>query len=245
MLEVTETLALMHPIDNQRTIRICVSAAFFFAAWGLGLATAAEPKTTRPVPVLLNLEELKGVGDLDARRRGLIESACQTRKEHPSLRYQYGGADPKDGGFDCSGSMYYILRKYGLKPPRTSAGQFDWVKEAGNLTLVPEGTTSFEAEVFASLRPGDLLFWSGTYTPTDGRTNKITHVQMYLGREKEDGRQVMIGASDGRSYRGIQRNGFGVFDFRLPRKGSKGRFVGFGPPPGLLRTKADLHAPRP
>ncbi len=135
--------------------------------------------------------------------------------------------------------MYYILRKFGLKPPRTSAGQFDWVKAAGHLTLIPDGTASFEAEAFASLEPGDLLFWSGTYTPKDGRTNKITHVQMYLGREKADGRRVMIGSSDGRSYRGTQRNGFGVFDFRLPRKGSKGRFVGFGTPPGLVRKEAE------
>ena len=129
--------------------------------------------------------------------------------------------------------MYYVLRKFGLKPPRTAAGQHDWVKAAGNMIAVPEGTTSVEAEAFAKLRPGDLLFWSGTYAPTDGRTHKITHVQMYLGKEKRDGRHVMVGASDGRSYRGSQRNGYGVFDFRMPRKDSKGRFVGFGRPPGL------------
>ena len=235
-LKYAETLALIHPIGIQQTVRRGLAIAIALTAWWLGLASADDSKTPRPIPALLSQGELQGAEGLEERRQGLIGMALQIRKLYPSLRYQYGGADPKKGGFDCSGSMYYILGEYGLKPPRTSAGQFEWVKAAGKLTLVPEGTTSLEAEVFARLKPGDLLFWSGTYTPKDGRSNKITHVQMYLGREKADGRHVMIGASDGRSYRGIQRNGFGVFDFRLPRKGSKARIVGFGSPPGLARA---------
>ncbi len=59
---------------------------------------------------------------------------------------------------------------------------------------------------------------------------------MYLGKEKKDGRLVMIGSSDGRSYRGQRQCGYGVFDFRLPAQGSKTQFAGFGPPPGLEPT---------
>lgn len=44
----------------------------------------------------------------------------------------------------------------------------------------------------------------------------------------------MVGSSDGRSYRGMARCGFGVFDFKLPRQGSRARMAGFGPPPGLI-----------
>ncbi len=51
-----------------------------------------------------------------------------------------------------------------------------------------------------------MMFWSGTYVPTDGRTVKITHVSLYLGQEK-DGWDVMIGASKGRSYRGKKGDG--------------------------------------
>lgn len=91
---------------------------------------------------------------------------------------------------------------------------------------------SLDSQIFKKLTGGDLLFWSGTYTPTDGRSVKITHVSLYLGQEK-NGRHVMIGATKGRSYRGKKGDGYGVYGFRLPRKSSKSHFVGFGPPRGL------------
>ncbi len=92
-----------------------------------------------------------------------------------------------------------------------------------------------EDKSFANLKPGDLVFWTGTYVPTDDRTLKITHVGMFLGYEKKDGRPVMINATNGRFYRGEKGNGFGVYDFRVPRVGSKSRLVGYGTPPGLLK----------
>lgn len=54
---------------------------------------------------------------------------------------------------------------------------------------------------------------------------------MYLGLEKSDRRPVMIGASEGRSYRGQKRSGFGIVDFKVPKPGSETRIVGFGPAP--------------
>ena len=71
--------------------------------------------------------------------------------------------------------------------------------------------------------------------PTDDRMTIITPVGMFLGFEKKDGRPVMINATEGRSYRGKKGNGFGVYDFRVPRVGSKSRLVGYGTPPGLLK----------
>jgi len=41
----------------------------------------------------------------------------------------------------------------------------------------------------------------------------------------------MVGSSDGRSYRGQKRNGYGIVDFHVPKVGGKTRIVGFGPPP--------------
>ncbi len=81
--------------------------------------------------------------------------------------------------------------------------------------------------------PGDLLFWS-TDPPADhAKSVNIAHVAMYLGREKKDGLQIMANATDGRSYRGTKANGYGVYDFRLSREGSKSKLVGYGPPPGI------------
>ncbi|MDA7881682.1 C40 family peptidase [Akkermansiaceae bacterium] len=127
------------------------------------------------------------------------------------------------------------MRQSGLKPPRTSAGQFLWVRDAGNLTPMDPKASKLDDPIFKKLTPGDLVFWSGTYVPADGRKVKISHVGMYLGTEKKDGRPVMINATTGRSYRGTAADGFGVYDFKLPSSKSKSRFVfvGYGSPPGL------------
>lgn len=185
-------------------------------------------------PAVIKLDDLAGVQLLDINRRKLIGNALTTARNNGWLKYQFGSADPKRGGFDCSGAMYYVLKESGLKPGRSSADQYLWIKKSGGITEVGKSVTSLDDPVFAALKPGDLLFWSGTYTPTDGRKVAITHVSMYLGKAKSDGRQLMIGSSKGRSYRGKRQNGYGVFDFKLPSKSSKSTFVGYGTPLGLV-----------
>jgi len=207
-------------------------AAALLAVLPVFASESAKP-ADRPAPGQLDPSELREFGQLEDGRAKLVESSLKQSREHPLSRYIFGSADPARGGFDCSGAVYFLLRKVGIQPPRSSAAQFDWLKKRGRLIEVPKEAGSLDHAVFAALKPGDLLFWGGTYQPTDGRTNGVTHVQMYLGREKKDGRHVMIGSSDGRSYRGKARCGFGVYDFRLPRPTSKARFLGYGTPPGI------------
>lgn len=204
-------------------------AIFLLLCLGVAGAAASE---SRPAPGVISTSDLEGFDKLEPARQRLVRLALDETRRLRLSEYVFGSADPKRGGFDCSGSVFYLLKKIGIDPARSSAAQYEWVKKAGHLHEIPAGVSSLDAPCFQSLKPGDLLFWSGTYTPTDGRRNKITHVQMYLGVEK-DGGHVMVGSSDGRSYRGKARCGFGVFDFKLPRKGSKARFAGFGTPPGL------------
>lgn len=184
-------------------------------------------------PATLAADALKEFDGLPEDRRKLIATALATAADNPWLPYKFGGSAPSDGGFDCSGAMYFVLRKTELKPPRTSADQFLWLKEEGRLVEVPATSRSLDDPVFDKLRPGDLLFWGGTYTPSDGRSVNITHVALYLGHEKKDNNTVMINATDGRSYRGTRANGFGVYDFRLPRDGNRSIFMGYGTPPGI------------
>lgn len=190
-------------------------------------------------PTSIQSAELKEFPSLAEDRRQLIIGALTTAAESPWLPYKFGGTDPKDGGFDCSGAMYYVMSKAGLKPPRTSADQYLWLKSNDRLVEVAAGIRSLEHPVFKDLKPGDLLFWGGTYAPADGRTVNITHVALYLGREKKDGNSVMINATDGRSYRGTKANGFGVYDFKLPREGNRAVFMGYGTPPGIETSKAE------
>lgn len=199
----------------------------------LTLAFVSLPASAGDGAAVITTGDLRGFEALGEARRKVISSALAIASETEGMPYLYGGNGPKDGGFDCSGAMHYILKKVGLDPPRTSSDQFLWVKKNSQLHMVANAAKNTDDKSFTELKPGDLVFWSGTYVPTDDRTTKITHVGMFLGYEKKDGRPVMINATDGRSYRGEKGNGFGVFDFSVPKVGGKSRMVGYGTPPGL------------
>lgn len=203
----------------------------------VGFGAACAQEETPSAAQLLETSELKGFNDLPEERQKLISMAIEAGKEVLGMPYKYGGNGAKDGGFDCSGAMHYVLQKVGIDPPRTSSDQYLWVKKHSDFHEVSKAATDTEDKSFANLKPGDLVFWSGTYLPNDSRTTRITHVAMYLGLERKDGRPVMINATDGRSYRGEKGNGYGVYDFRVPRGGSKSKIVGYGTPPGLEPVK--------
>ena len=167
--------------------------------------------------------------------RQLVDTGLELTKQN--LGYTYGSADPANGGMDCSGFIYYLLNQNGFKDvPRDSSQQYVWVRKAGNFNAVlSRHEDSFELD---ALKPGDLLFWSGTYNID--RDPPITHTMIYLGREKRTKKRVMIGSSDGRTYDGKQRFGVSVFDFKMPPPPNSGDakispvFVGHGRIPGLV-----------
>lgn len=72
--------------------------------------------------------------------------------------YIWGGKSPSDGGFDCTGLLYYVYGQYGYKLYRTSP----W-----------ENGTQVDLN---SMKPGDVMVFSST-----GSWNNITHVAMYIG----------------------------------------------------------------
>ncbi|MGB0774399.1 MAG: C40 family peptidase [Akkermansiaceae bacterium] len=195
-----------------------------------------EKGKTYHKPASIKPSTLPAFAELPEQRQKLVAGVLNAIPKNRWLKYKFGGASPASGGFDCSGAMYYSLRKIGYRPPRTSAQQYLWIESKGNLHKVSKAATSLDHDDFKNLKPGDLLFWSGTYTPTDGRKIKITHVSMYLGKEK-DGRHVMAGATKGRSYRSKRGDGFGVYDFKLPSKTSRSKFVAYGTPPPAPAVK--------
>ena len=167
--------------------------------------------------------------------RKIVDAALSLTTQN--LGYKYGSADPANGGMDCSGFIFYVLKNAGIdKVPRDAREQYVWLRKNGNFQAVlSRNDNSFELE---ELKPGDLLFWTGTYTVD--RDPPITHTMIYLGREKGTNRRIMVGASDGRTYKGQSRFGVSVFDFKISRvgpgvveKGPGPAFVGYGRIPGL------------
>lgn len=170
-----------------------------------------KPKSVYAPPAELSAENLVEFRLLPPEKKLLLQSALGLVTEYGWLKYQFGSADPLQGGMDCSGAMFHLLREFDYEVPRTSAQQYLWLEKESGIQKDLE-----------KVQPGDLVFWSGTYVPTDGRKINITHVGLYLGREVKDGKQVMVCSSKGRSYRGRKRNGYSVFDFK-----PGARFAGF------------------
>lgn len=90
--------------------------------------------------------------------KNLISTARMFR----GISYIWGGRSSK--GFDCSGFVQTVFRLNGIELPRDTDLQFS----AGK----------FIGKHFKRMRPGDLLFFSSN-------GDKINHVAVYLGRNKE------------------------------------------------------------
>lgn len=195
--------------------------------------TPAQGKKGWP-NVSLSPNQISGYETYPAKVRQILDAGLALTKEN--LGYTYGSADPKNSGMDCSGFVYYVLKQNGFPDvPRDSSQQYVWVRKGGDFkAVVSRKEDSFELD---DLRPGDLLFWRGTYNID--RDPPITHSMIYLGREKRTNKRVMVGSSDGRTYDGKQRWGVSVFDFKMPAPPKSGDakispvFVGYGRIPGL------------
>jgi peptidoglycan DL-endopeptidase CwlO len=199
-----------------------------------GAASGNKPESAAPMATI-KPEALREFSEQPPEVQQLIRNSLALTEQN--LSYQYGSADPAAGGMDCSGFIYFILSGAGYKDvPRDSAGQYSWVRKNSDFhAVLSRSEDSFELN---DLKPGDLLFWSGTYKVD--RDIPITHVMIYLGKEKSTDKPVMVGATDGRSYDGIRRYGVSVFDFKMPSgKPNKddpeltARFEGYASIPGL------------
>ena len=184
--------------------------------------------------VSLSPDQIQGYENYPTKVKQILDAGLALTKQN--LGYSYGSADPKNSGMDCSGFIYYVLQQNGFPDvPRDSSGQYVWVRKGENFNaVISRKEDSFELD---ALKPGDLLFWRGTYNID--RDPPITHTMIYLGREKRTNKRVMVGSSDGRTYDGKQRWGVSVFDFKMPPPPKSGDakispvFVGYGRIPGL------------
>jgi peptidoglycan DL-endopeptidase CwlO len=198
-------------------------------------AERAPGKKTWP-NVSLSPDQIAGYENNPPGVRQILDAGLMLTKQN--LGYSYGSADPKNAGMDCSGFIYYVLQQNGFPDvPRDSSQQYVWVRKTGNFyAVLSRKEDSFELD---ALKPGDLLFWRGTYNID--RDPPITHTMIYLGREKRTNKRVMVGSSDGRTYDGKQRWGVSVFDFKLPPPPQSGDakispvFVGYGRIPGVIK----------
>lgn len=133
---------------------------------------------------------------------------------------------------DCSNTIRFIARDaLGLKLSRVASGQYWELDQAGKITKAPWRDGKVDTDrLLDQMASGDLVFWEWTYDIK--RSPPITHVMIYLGRDKK-GIPRMAGSSSGKNggvgiYRfdpnadmGGVRSAFGGYK-------RKAKFVGFG-----------------
>jgi cell wall-associated NlpC family hydrolase len=198
-------------------------------------SSPASRKSSAP-NATISAAEISGYEGYSAEVRKILDLAIDLASQN--LGYKYGSADPVNGGLDCSGFIHYVLSKSGIGDvPRDAREQYIWVRKAGNFQAVlGHSDETFELD---ALKPGDLLFWASTSNVD--REPAITQTMIYVGRDKSTNRRVMVGASDGRTYKGQSRFGVSIFDFKVSRLGAKTEdrpgpiFVGYGRIPGLRK----------
>lgn len=86
---------------------------------------------------------------------GQVKDLISYAKQFVGVKYTWGGNTPLSG-FDCSGFVRWVYKKFGVDLPRVSAQQ-------------AAGGTAVSRE---NMKPGDLVFWGG---------DKVHHVALYLG----------------------------------------------------------------
>ena len=173
----------------------------------------------------LKPEEIRDFDENSLEVQQLLRDALELTERN--LDYVYGSAEPAQGGMDCSGTIYFLLLKQGYTDvPRSASQQYVWTRKANTFhPVISNRQDSFELD---DLRPGDLLFWTGTYAVDVDPP--VTHTMIYLGAAQSDGLRLMVGASDGRTYRGKKMFGVSVFDFTIPKPNGKNpasRFIGY------------------
>src|SRR5439155_3952576 len=85
--------------------------------------------------VTLSPDEIAGYDGYPPKVRQILDAGLGLTKQN--LGYTYGSADPKNGGMDCSGFIYYVLQQNGFREvPRDSSQQYVWVRKAGDFDAV-------------------------------------------------------------------------------------------------------------
>jgi cell wall-associated NlpC family hydrolase len=182
---MTQRLASM-----TRTLTRFTQVLALFSVMGLAACASEEDAFEDDAESeLANAEEAIPVEDLEmdstiattATQKNInnVISAALAQRGKP---YVWGGESVKEGGFDCSGLMYYAyLTGAGIKIPRTTYDEWKGKR-------LP----------FAQRRPGDLVFFhSGSKGPE--------HVAMYYGRDKKTGSELIIEAPNSRMKIGVYK----------------------------------------
>lgn len=126
--------------------------------YGLTVDGIVGPKTKNKLAQATNSGGHSSGGGSTSNKLNLVADASHLL----GVPYQWGGTTPS--GFDCSGFVQYVFKKNGISLNRTVATQWN----SGNGKKISQ----------AELRPGDVVFYQGTYAGAHGGPS---HNGIYIG----------------------------------------------------------------
>lgn len=115
---------------------------------------------------------------LSSESKMMINDLIKEAKSHIGKRYRSGGKGPF--AFDCSGFSSYVFRQFGFNLGASSGSQYNDGEEVDR----------------KSLRPGDLVFFSGR-----NRNRGVGHVGIVITADNETGSFHFIHASTSKGVR--------------------------------------------
>lgn len=127
----------------------------------------------------LNDGYAKTYRSISADELSLRDSITSYAQEHLGITYKYGGATT--AGFDCSGFVYYVFNKFGIKVSRASSG-YENEGEIVDLT---------------NTQAGDIMLFTGT----DASKRRVGHVGIVL--KNVDGTVDFIHSSSSKNHYGV------------------------------------------
>jgi len=136
------------------TLRLIVLVLAFACAVVIGPATALSGQmTTQRKALRLRLHRAEWLVIPPVYRLPVGVRAVDYAKRFIGVPYRWGGSSPS--GFDCSGLVRYVYRRFGVDLPHSSYADFNLGHRVGRWAL----------------KPGDLVFFGG-----------LGHVGLYVGK---------------------------------------------------------------
>lgn len=159
-----------------------VGISFLFLNWGFSQNSPVTlPADTIPSEITAPLDSLKS---------SKVDNMIGFAKKYLGIPYRYAGMSP--AGFDCSGFINYVLKKYDIDVARSSASMSTYGKRIK----------------LAEVQKGDLLFFKGSSLSS----TVVGHVGMVI--ENQDGVIKFIhSANNG----GVQITTFNGSKYYVPR----------------------------
>ena len=109
----------------------------------------------------------------------LRDSITDYAQTHLGIPYVWGGTSTD--GFDCTGFIYFVFKKFGIKVSRASSG---YEGKGENVEL-------------AQSQPGDIMLFTGT----DHTKRKVGHAGIVL--KNEEGKVDFIHSSSSKRHFGV------------------------------------------